>query len=325
VPCYLQHILIKNIRWILEENKICLYNDERVFMKRLLNNIGKVWNIMKIHILIFVFLASLLSFTFAPISSVFAQEEPDLLEEAFERDLPPDDDLERETAYEDELPEQEPPKEEDREEGDEKEETARRTREVRDVFDEGAGDLAPPRRTLRITGIILANYVFETASDTFLIKYGIDIDGNLDADNAVLKGDAEIIASVEGTLTKWPSGECNLKIEIPKVPYEIVFKKTGDEKGSLRFVFKKAIDENWSSNCEWNDGARFDTTGPPEKWLALALKKTSPPLRSVVLDLKDEATSTSLVISKQIIGDPPLGTIEIEGTLTVTQSPGSEK
>ena len=87
---------------------------------------------------------------------------------------------------------------------------------------------------------------------------------------------------------------------------------------------RKIIFENWASKCTFTDapGARFETTGPPEKWLAKAVEKARPPLRSIVADVTDEETTTSFVINKEVLDDPPIGTIEIEGTGVVTITPG---
>lgn len=208
-------------------------------------------------------------------------------------------------------------------EREEVEETAREVEEtVKKEAAEG-GEQAIARR-IKIAGIIIMNYVFEDSPNAFVVKYRIDMSGETFADTAVIRGDVDLGADVDGSLWKFPTGECKLDISIPKVPFEISFRKTGEDKGSLQLIFKKAITEDWKSRCTFQDapGASFDTTGPPEKWLERALQKARPPLKSIVVDLKNEETTMPLVISKEIIGDPPIGSMEIEGTLSTTVSPG---
>ncbi len=178
-------------------------------------------------------------------------------------------------------------------------------------------------RQIKISGVVIMNYVFENSADSFTVKYRWELKGEANADTAVIKGDVDMEAEVDGFLAKWPTGECKLDISIPKVPFELTYKKTGEEKGDLRLSFKKPITEDWSSKCSFTDtpGAKLETSGPPEKWLAKALEKARPPLRSIVIEVKDEETTTPLVIGKETISDAPIGTMEIEGTASVTVSP----
>jgi hypothetical protein len=180
------------------------------------------------------------------------------------------------------------------------------------------------RWKVRIDGAVRANYVFNDSPDAFVVKYRWEIDGQANATTAVMRGDAEISADVEGFLSKWPTGECSLSVTIPKVPFEITFQKTTEDKGTIALKFRQAIAENWSSNCTFIDapGARFNTSGDTEKLLSRALEKARPPLRSIIADITDDETTTSFVIPKEIIDDPPLGTIEIEGTGVITITPG---
>jgi hypothetical protein len=170
------------------------------------------------------------------------------------------------------------------------------------------------------------NYMYDNSPDAFTIKYRWELKGEVNADNAVIKGDIDMSADVDGYLSKWATGECKLEITIPKVPFELSFKKTGEEKGDLRLILKKPITEDWQSRCTFKDapGAKFDTSGPPERWLARAIEKARPPLRSIVIDLKNEETTTPMVIGKETIPDPPLGSMEIEGQAYVTITPGGE-
>lgn len=181
-------------------------------------------------------------------------------------------------------------------------------------------------RQIKIAGVVIMDYVFDNSPNSFTIKYRWELSGEANAATAVIKGDVDLAAEVEGPLWKFPTGECTLQITIPKVPFELSFNKTGDEKGNMKLIFKQPITEDWQSNCTFTDapGAAFDTRGPPEKWLTKALEKARPPLRSIVIDLTNEETTTPLVISKQIIGDPPLGSMEIEGTASITITPGGE-
>lgn len=177
--------------------------------------------------------------------------------------------------------------------------------------------------TIRITGAVRANYVYNDSPDSYIIKYRWEVKGQANANTAVMRGDAEINATVEGFLAKWPTGECKLEVTVPKVPFELTFQRTGDEKGNVALTFKKIITEDWQSRCSFADspGSKFDTRGDPEKLLTRALDKARPPLRSIITNLGREETTTSFVISKEVIDDAPLGTIEIEGTGVVTVTP----
>lgn len=193
------------------------------------------------------------------------------------------------------------------------------------VTDVEPGEALENRWRIKINAAIRASYVFNDTPDSFLIKYRWEIEGQANAATAVIRGDASISAEVEGFLARWPTGECSLNVTIPKVPFEITFRKSGEEKGSVSLKFRRNIMENWASKCIFTDapGARFETTGPPEKWLAKAVEKARPPLRQIVADVTDEETTTSFVINKEVLDDPPIGTIEIEGTGVVTITPGT--
>lgn len=179
------------------------------------------------------------------------------------------------------------------------------------------------RWTINIIATVKMNYLFNDSEDSFVINYRWEVNGEANAATAVIRGTADIDAEVEGFLSKWPTGECRLEVSIPKVPFEITFRRTDEERSSIRLVFRKAINEAWQSKCSFTDapGARFDTTGEPEQWLTRALKKARPPLKSIIADLADEETTTPFVINKQIVSDPPLGTGEVEGTGVVIVSP----
>jgi hypothetical protein len=180
------------------------------------------------------------------------------------------------------------------------------------------------RWNIKINAAIRANYVFNDSPDSFLVKYRWEIKGQANSETAVIRGDADVSADVEGFLAKWPTGECSLDITIPKIPFELTFRKSGEDKGSIALKFRRNILENWQSKCTFTDapGARFETTGEPEKWLARAIEKARPPLRSIVADVTDEETTTSFVINKEVFDDAPIGSVEIEGTGVITITPG---
>ncbi|MFA4974517.1 MAG: hypothetical protein WC683_18070 [bacterium] len=196
--------------------------------------------------------------------------------------------------------------------------------EVMGDFEGREAGEAETRWGVKVNAAVRANYVFNESSDSFVIKYTFELEGEANADTAVIRGDANISADVEGTLARWPTGQCSLNVSIPKVPFEITFRKSEEEKGSVSLQFRKPIMEDWKSSCTFTDapGARFETSGPPEKWLAIAIEKARPPIRSIVADITDEETTTSFVISKQVIDDAPLGSVEVEGTGVLTITPG---
>lgn len=182
------------------------------------------------------------------------------------------------------------------------------------------------RWTVSMTVAVLMNYVFTDSNDSFTIRYRFEIKGTVNAETAVLRGDLDINADVQGSLAKWPTGECTLSVNVPKVPYELTFRKTGDDKTSLRLVLRRAVNEDWQSRCTFSDspGARLETRGAPETWLAKALEKARPPLKDLIADIGEEETTTRFIISKEQISDPPLGSGEIEGTGVITIRPGGE-
>ncbi|MBI4126313.1 MAG: hypothetical protein HY465_02345 [Deltaproteobacteria bacterium] len=200
-----------------------------------------------------------------------------------------------------------------------------RAQEIEDAVKE---DEAPAgTRTIVLDGAVTLNYVFDNASESFIIKYSFHIEGNAAADAAVIKGEADIKGDVEGFLAKWPEGECKLSVTIPKIPFEMSFRASGEEKGRVSFKLKDKILETWESRCTFSDapGKTFQTRGTPEEWLNKALQKARPPLNSISVKLDvEEATTTTFQISKQILKDPPIGTAEIEGTGVITVKPAGE-
>ncbi len=180
-------------------------------------------------------------------------------------------------------------------------------------------------RKIIIDGLVKINYVFNNAPESFVITYHFRIEGDTRARTAVMRGDAEIDAKVEGFLAKWPTGECTLNISIPKAPFQVTFRtKDESEEADINLRFTKPIMETWESSCTFGEsGARpFVTKGDPERWLQRALNKTSPPLTKLVAKLSnDEKTTSKFIINLHQINDPPLGTIEADGSGVITVIP----
>lgn len=181
-------------------------------------------------------------------------------------------------------------------------------------------------RTVVIDGSINLSYLFDESPDNFEVKYHIHAEGKAAAAEAMITGNAEIASQVQGYLSKWPSGECALDVTIPKVPFEMAFRKQGDTQARVAMRFKGKITETWQSRCTFSDapGKHFDTKGDPEQWLAKALEKTSPSLSALALTLDaSKPTTANFTINKQVLRDPPLGTAEIEGQGVITVKPGA--
>jgi hypothetical protein len=185
---------------------------------------------------------------------------------------------------------------------------------------EGGGDEA---RKILIDGMVDMNYVFNDSPESFIIHYHFRIEGEIKAKTAVIRGDAQIDTKVDGFLAKWPNGECSLTITIPKAPFQVTFKRNDEENATIDLTFTKPIVETWESKCNFGEGAKpFVTRGDPEKWMERALAKTSPPLKSLVATVNaTEKTTNKFLINSFQINDPPLGTIEAQGTGVVTIIP----
>lgn len=206
-------------------------------------------------------------------------------------------------------------------------ETTEREKEsqIDEVTKTGEAGEGETRWNVSITVAVIMNYVFNDSPDSFLVKYRMDLKGQANAATAVIDGNVDVEAKVDNSYFNWPTGECKLEITVPRVPFELTFKKTEDGKGNLKLVLKQQITEDWQSRCTFADGAKFDTRGAPEMWLSKALEKARPPLKDIVAELADgEETTTTFVINKEEINDAPVGTIELEGTGVVTIRPGGE-
>lgn len=242
---------------------------------------------------------------------------------------PEDLEMEREAAREAEAPEEEAPAA---------------------PAQQAPGQLQPPRQTARppaagapaaeagvagegeearqvvIDSLVNMNYVFNGSPDSFVLKYHVHLEGRLAAATAVIKGTASINTEVTGFLAKWPTGNCKLNVNIPDSPFEMIFRKTAEDKATIDIKFTNPITETWESQCTFQDApdAKFNTKGDPEKWLAKALEKARPPLTRMTVNLDpEESTTMKFEISKQMIKDPPLGTAEVDGTGVITINPGA--
>lgn len=204
-----------------------------------------------------------------------------------------------------------------------KEEVKEAVKEISEV--EREGDLGETLK-VGIEGQVSLSYVFAESPDSFLITYRFSLDGLVRNKIDVLKGRATVSADVKGLLAKWPTGECNLQINVSEVPYELIFNKFKEEEARVEIRFLETILEKWQSLCNFADapGAKFNTTGNPEKWLDAALQKTSPGLRDILAPLSPrEITMIDFTIARYQLPDAPLGSVEIEGKGKVTIAPGS--
>jgi hypothetical protein len=190
----------------------------------------------------------------------------------------------------------------------------------------GAAGEGQEARQVVIDSLVNMNYVFNGSPDSFVLKYHVHLEGKLAAATAVIKGTASINTEVTGFLAKWPTGNCKLTVSIPDSPFEMIFRKTAEDKATIDIKFTNPITETWESQCTFLDApdAKFNTKGDPEKWLAKALEKARPPLTRMTVNLNpEESTTMKFEISKQMIKDPPLGSAEIDGTGVITINPGA--
>lgn len=259
----------------------------------------------------------------------------DLLDDAFQDELEPDEEEDDEFPPEEE--EELPPEEEEVEEEVEEEAPARPTlprlpftrrrpleepAEKPPVFvGEGEEEPGDEARKVIIDTLVNLSYVFNNSPDSFIVTYHFRIEGDIKAKTSVMRGQATVDVKTDGFLAKGPTFECKLKITVPKAPYQLTFRWKDDENANLDLNFTKPIMETWESNCSFGDsGAKpFVTKGNPEKWLKRALAKTSPPLRKLNAKLTDEEkTTTNFIVNTHQINDPPLGTIEVDGKGIIT-------
>lgn len=214
--------------------------------------------------------------------------------------------------------------------------------EVKDEFDEGlfedvkpanpvtppsggeSSEPPPPSRRLTIDAVVVVDYLFFHSSERFKVKYHLNLGGEIPQDVSVLKGSAKISTDVSGYLAKWATGQCLLKISIAEVPYEITFKKNGDNQADVAVKFPQPIMEDWESLCTFIDdaNAKFHTRGNPEKWIADALEKATPSLNKLAAPLSGETITTlKFAIAKHTVKDENIGSAEIDGAGAVTIQP----
>lgn len=161
---------------------------------------------------------------------------------------------------------------------------------------------------------------------SYKVKYTIQMGGKADMSTAIVRGKAKITAEVTGFLAQGQDAECALKISIPEAPYQIRFKQTEADEADIDIYLNKdkEIAETWQSTCTFKGGGAgtpFMTEGPTEKILSEALKKTSPPIKSIVAPIEaNESTSTSIEISRYDVDDI-LGKATIKGTGIITIKP----
>ena len=183
------------------------------------------------------------------------------------------------------------------------------------------GNLTEPFKIV-VDGTVSLNYVFAESPDSFIVNYKVNLEGQVKNKVDIIKGKGQIKTDVKGFLAKWPSGECQLKISVGEVPFEMIFSQIDDENVRLDVKIADGILENWESNCKFLDapGSKFNTKGNPEKWVNGAIKRTSPSLTDMQLPvdrLHRDTTTLSFTIERYLVPDPPLGSVELEGKGTV--------
>jgi hypothetical protein len=197
---------------------------------------------------------------------------------------------------------------------------------IDDVIPEKKPVVAGPKK-VTIDTVVYVDYQFFDSPDAFKVKYHINMGGNANLAAAVIRGSAEIATEVSGFLAKWPQGQCMLSVSIAKVPYEIKYNQTGTDEVDLSINFKRDITERWESNCTFM-GIRakpFKTEGTAEKWIAEALKKSIPPISSIVAPIEaGESTSTTFDISEYTIIEEDLGSAKVKGTGIITIAPATK-
>ncbi|OGQ05398.1 MAG: hypothetical protein A2W61_05820 [Deltaproteobacteria bacterium RIFCSPLOWO2_01_44_7] len=183
------------------------------------------------------------------------------------------------------------------------------------------GDLEAPFK-IEVDGSINLNYVFAESPDTFLVNYKVHLDGMVRNKVDIVKGKGQITADIKGFLAKWPTGECQLKINVGEFPFEMIYNQVDESKVRVDIKMEDTILENWESNCKFVDapGSKFNTKGNPERWVSGALKRTAPSFRDLQLPvdrLHRDTTTLNFTIDRYLVPDPPLGSVEIEGKGTV--------
>ncbi len=178
------------------------------------------------------------------------------------------------------------------------------------------------QRKLTIDAVVVVNYKFAKGTDSYNIKYHVNMGGMVPADVGMIKGNAKVATDIGGFLAKSSAFECLLRVSIADIPYEIMFKKLSDKEADINVAFKGQILEDWESLCTFLEGAKFNTRGLPEKWIGVALEKAKPPLTKLIAPIDPTKTTTlKFAIPKHTVDDEGLGSAEVEGTGVVTIQP----
>lgn len=177
---------------------------------------------------------------------------------------------------------------------------------------------------ISIDAVVVVSYKFANSSDTYSVKYHINMGGETNPAAGIINGNAKIATDISGYLAKSRAFECLLKVSIADIPYEIIYKVTGDNEAEVNVSFRGQILEDWESLCTFldNSGAKFNTRGNPERWIGVALEKARPPLNKMMTPYDPTKTTTlKFTIPKYTIQDEGLGTADIDGTGVLTIQP----
>lgn len=224
-------------------------------------------------------------------------------------------------------PEEAPPEEAPEEYFEEEESAATETEAAEETPEKAAEETADGiHRSLTIDAVVVVNYTLN--NESYIIKYHINMGGDLNADVGMIKGNAKIATDISGYLARTNLFECLLKVSIADVPYEIYFQKMGEKEASVNVAFKGQILEDWESLCTFLDasGAKFNTRGSPERWIGVALEKANPPLTKLEIPVEaSKATTLKFSIAKHTIQDEGVGIAEVDGTGVVTLKPAARR
>lgn len=193
---------------------------------------------------------------------------------------------------------------------------------IKEVVEAAKGDLGEEVHRIAVQGEVDLNYVFAESPDSFIVTYKIRLEGQAKNKVDVVKGEGQITTGIEGSLAKWPTGECALNINVGEFPFEITFNKVEEETVRLDIRITGDILEKWESNCTFIDapGSKFHTSGNPEKWVVRALQRPLPSLTDLTLPidrLHKNTTTMEFKIEPFLVPDPPLGSAELKGKGTV--------
>lgn len=190
------------------------------------------------------------------------------------------------------------------------------------------GDLGVEPYKIAVNANISMSYVFAESPDSFVVKYDLNLEGEAKNKVDVIKGNGKADASIQGFLAKWPTGGCKLTISMGEVPFEMIFTKLGEESVRVNTKLVGDVLEKWQSNCTFADapGAKFNTSGNEERWMVQIVQKAEYILRDIKLPidrLHKQTTTVTADLKRFMIADPPLGSAEVEGKLTLQVIPES--